>query len=75
MGGPLNEGDIEEIGGAGELCIICPWHRWKFSLETGLCASESHRLKQYPVKIRGDCQQVFIGFESLHSNVFSTDDF
>jgi len=33
LGGPLIEGDIEEIG--SHMCIICPWHRYKLDLETG----------------------------------------
>ena len=28
MGGPLAEGDIEELAG-GHLCITCPWHKYK----------------------------------------------
>lgn len=33
MGGPLDEGDIEEIG--GRKCVVCPWHRYKIELKTG----------------------------------------
>lgn len=34
MGGPLGElGDIEEYNGTS--CIRCPWHNYRFSLETG----------------------------------------
>uniref|UniRef100_A0A8C4AML9 Rieske domain-containing protein n=1 Tax=Denticeps clupeoides TaxID=299321 RepID=A0A8C4AML9_9TELE len=32
-GGPLQEGDIEEI--AGRLCIVCPWHKYKITLAEG----------------------------------------
>ncbi|XP_068747653.1 Rieske domain-containing protein-like isoform X1 [Montipora capricornis] len=32
-GGPLEEGDIEDIG--GRWCIICPYHRQKITLDTG----------------------------------------
>ena len=28
-GGPLSEGDLSGNG------VICPWHAWKFDLETG----------------------------------------
>uniref|UniRef100_S4REF7 Si:ch211-212d10.2 n=1 Tax=Petromyzon marinus TaxID=7757 RepID=S4REF7_PETMA len=32
-GGPLNEGDIEDIG--GDLKITCPWHYYQFDVKTG----------------------------------------
>ncbi|NWX99857.1 RFESD protein, partial [Nothoprocta ornata] len=32
-GGPLHLGDIEDIN--GQSCIICPWHQYKITLETG----------------------------------------
>ncbi|XP_075992994.1 Rieske domain-containing protein [Genypterus blacodes] len=32
-GGPLHLGDIEELG--GQLCIICPRHRYKITLASG----------------------------------------
>ncbi|XP_036434054.1 Rieske domain-containing protein isoform X2 [Colossoma macropomum] len=32
-GGPLQEGDIEEFD--GQLCIVCPWHKYKITLAEG----------------------------------------
>ena len=32
-GGPLDQGDIEELG--DKLLIICPWHSFDFDLKTG----------------------------------------
>lgn len=32
-GGPLLMGDIEDVG--GHTCIICPWHHYPISLESG----------------------------------------
>lgn len=32
-GGPLEKGDIEDIG--GRWCVICPYHRQKITLDTG----------------------------------------
>ncbi|XP_032070657.1 Rieske domain-containing protein isoform X2 [Thamnophis elegans] len=32
-GGPLHLGEIEEIN--GQSCIICPWHKYKITLNTG----------------------------------------
>ena len=34
-GGPLDLGDIEDITGAGDLAVICPWHYYDFNLKTG----------------------------------------
>lgn len=35
FGGPLSEGDIEDLN--GHQCIVCPWHRYPISLDTGEC--------------------------------------
>uniref|UniRef100_A0A8C0V6I7 Rieske domain-containing protein n=1 Tax=Cyanistes caeruleus TaxID=156563 RepID=A0A8C0V6I7_CYACU len=32
-GGPLYCGEIEDIN--GQACIVCPWHKFKITLETG----------------------------------------
>lgn len=32
-GGPLLMGDIEDVG--GQRCLVCPWHKYFISLETG----------------------------------------
>ncbi|KEG13256.1 hypothetical protein DQ04_01121110 [Trypanosoma grayi] len=32
-GGPLVEGDIEEMG--GHPCVVCPWHEYRITLDTG----------------------------------------
>lgn len=32
-GGPLNQGDIEDID--GRLCVTCPWHSHQITLDTG----------------------------------------
>ncbi|KAH3695073.1 Rieske domain-containing protein-like [Dreissena polymorpha] len=32
-GGPLYDGDIEELG--GRLCLVCPWHKYKVCVDTG----------------------------------------
>jgi hypothetical protein len=33
-GGPLLQGDIEDF--AGHACLVCPWHRYKIELNTGV---------------------------------------
>lgn len=37
-GGPLDQGDIEDLGN-GKMALICPWHYFDFSLETGLSST------------------------------------
>ena len=32
-GGPLHNGDVEDMG--GHPCIICPWHSYRIALDTG----------------------------------------
>ncbi len=36
-GGPLDEGDIEELG--NKLLIVCPWHSFDFDLSTGVSST------------------------------------
>ena len=36
-GGPLDQGDIEELG--NKLLIVCPWHSFDFDLNTGLSST------------------------------------
>lgn len=56
-GGKLSEGFMD---GAGN--IVCPLHRYRFSLTNGRNTSgEGYYLKIFPVEIRPD--GIFIGFE------------
>ena len=55
-GGILSDGHIDALGN-----IVCPLHRYKFSLQNGRNTSgEGYYLKTFPVQIRPD--GVFIGF-------------
>lgn len=55
-GGHLQEGFLDAMGN-----IVCPLHRYKFSLKNGHNISgEGYHLKTYPVEIREE--GVFIGF-------------
>ncbi len=56
-GGILADGYVDALGN-----IVCPLHRYKFSLQNGRNTSgEGYYLKNYPVEIRED--GVYIGFE------------
>ena len=70
-GGPLHLGDIETVGEANILCIVCPWHRWKIELKTGKLKVPL-RPKQvtiYPVKI-SDMGHIYIGFDEFSPSYF-----
>ncbi|MEO6550780.1 MAG: Rieske 2Fe-2S domain-containing protein [Ferruginibacter sp.] len=56
-GGMMPEGYLDVLGN-----IVCPVHRYKFSLQNGRNISgEGYFLKTYPVEIRKE--GVFVGFE------------
>ena len=75
IGGPLHEGDIEDIG--LELCIVCPWHKFCFSLITGRTVRPLGRaelLCVYPVQQDSDgC--IRVGFKQFHPSCFYNEDF
>jgi nitrite reductase/ring-hydroxylating ferredoxin subunit len=56
-GGHIADGFIDALGN-----IVCPLHRYKFSLETGRNVSgEGYYLKTFPVEKRAD--GIYIGIE------------
>lgn len=56
-GGHLADGYIDPLGN-----IVCPLHRYKFSLQNGRNVSgEGYYLKTYPVETRAD--GIYIGLE------------
>jgi nitrite reductase/ring-hydroxylating ferredoxin subunit len=56
-GGHLSDGYIDPLGN-----IVCPLHRYKFSLQNGRNTSgEGYYLKTYPVETRVD--GIYIGLE------------
>jgi nitrite reductase/ring-hydroxylating ferredoxin subunit len=62
-GGAMSEGFIDALGN-----IVCPLHRYKFSLSNGRNVSgEGYFLKNYPIEIR--VNGIFIGFEE--TSIFS----
>ena len=51
LGGPLDEGDIEELD--GRLCITCPWHHYSFCVHSGRgIAPPGSGVEAYPTKIK-----------------------
>ena len=52
---PTEPGGAPEFGLEGKV-VICPRHRWKFSIETGesLCAVDRRRMVPFPVRVEGD---------------------
>jgi nitrite reductase/ring-hydroxylating ferredoxin subunit len=56
-GGAMADGFVDALGN-----IVCPLHRYKFSLQNGRNTSgEGYYLKTHPVEVREN--GVFIGFE------------
>ena len=54
-GGPLSEG----ITGAGS--VMCPYHAWKFDLETGDCSNDPCTLRTYPVRVENGLIYLSLG--------------
>jgi nitrite reductase/ring-hydroxylating ferredoxin subunit len=56
-GGNMSHGYVDALGN-----IVCPLHRYKFSLANGRNSSgEGYFLKNYPIEIR--VNGIFVGFE------------
>jgi nitrite reductase (NADH) small subunit len=54
-GGPLSEG----LTGAG--AVVCPFHAWKFDLETGDCFNDPCSLRTFPVRVEDGMIYLTIG--------------
>ncbi|XP_030622513.1 uncharacterized protein LOC115805944 [Chanos chanos] len=59
-GGPLDLGDIEDLGD-GRLALICPWHHFDFCLDTG-ASSTGLQNQVYDVRVVDD--MVYINTQS-----------
>jgi nitrite reductase/ring-hydroxylating ferredoxin subunit len=58
MGGPLTVGDIEDY--AGHECIVCPWHHYAVTLDTGAKMYQSLAMidgKMCPGDWKANCNQ------------------
>jgi len=49
---PSEPGEI--VFGLDDQVVVCPWHQWEFSLETGrpVFTNAKGRLRLYPVEVR-----------------------
>ena len=78
VGGPLHLGDIETLGEARLPCVVCPWHNWKFSLETGLLKQPQQesvvKVTLYPVRVQEN-GAILVGFKSMDKNSFHASNF
>jgi nitrite reductase/ring-hydroxylating ferredoxin subunit len=58
--GAMNEGFVDAAG-----YIVCPVHRYRFSLKNGLdAAGEGYKLKTYRLERRG--KALFVGIDSFN---------
>ncbi|XP_023669979.1 uncharacterized protein HI_0077 isoform X1 [Paramormyrops kingsleyae] len=62
-GGPLELGDIEDLGN-GKLGLICPWHHFDFCLETGI---SSTGLQNQVYEVRVVQEKVYINTQNMLS--------
>ncbi|XP_078670312.1 3-phenylpropionate/cinnamic acid dioxygenase ferredoxin subunit-like [Branchiostoma floridae x Branchiostoma belcheri] len=71
MGGPLHLGDIEELPDK-TLCVRCPWHSWRFSLNTGhaVLPKKDKVAVTFPVKVDTE-GNISLGFLEFASDYFS----
>ena len=71
-GSPLHLGDIGERGN-NSLCVRCPWHSWRFDLNTGkvnMPKGQNLTVKVYPV-IVAENGQLSIGFDEFAAKYFT----
>ena len=70
-GGPLDQGDIEEVG--ERLCVVCPWHRHSITMDTGeslytsidpLRPHTPHHIRSKGVKQVGGVSSRWVGHEA-----------
>lgn len=48
------EAGLDVQADAGQPMILCPWHRWEFSLRDGTSVVPGYRARTYPVRIESD---------------------
>lgn len=69
-------GDIESIGEASLLCVVCPWHKWRLDLTTGKVKIPDRNGKDrnivYPTRVDSN-GTISIGFSEIDNIYFSGD--
>lgn len=69
-------GDIESLGEAKILCVVCPWHKWRLDLTTGKVKVPHRdgivRNTVYPTKVTSD-GTILIGFSEIDTSYFNGD--
>ena len=50
-----------DMGKVDNGIITCPFHKYRFKLDTGKCLNSPDSLESYPVKIEGD--RVFVDID------------
>ena len=73
-GGPLHLGDIETVGEANILCVVCPWHKWKVDITNGrlkVPAGRGKRNETYPVRVNLEDGSIAIGFAAFNDELLS----
>eukprot|EP01100_Stratorugosa_tubuloviscum_P004670 TRINITY_DN2178_c1_g1_i1.p1 TRINITY_DN2178_c1_g1~~TRINITY_DN2178_c1_g1_i1.p1 ORF type:complete len:250 (-),score=99.71 TRINITY_DN2178_c1_g1_i1:129-878(-) len=74
-GGPLNGGDIEELGSLNasnikQYCVRCPWHGYIISIETGESAVRSRTTGEItPLGIHQRCHKVEEREDGIYVNI------
>lgn len=66
-------GDIETLGEAKILCVVCPWHKWRLDLTTGKVKFPQRegkiRNSVYPTKVAND-GTISVGFSEIDTSFF-----
>ena len=68
----MHLGDIENLGEANLICVVCPWHKWRLELKSGKLKLPPGRNKQneiYPTEILED-GTIKIGFAEFSKECF-----
>lgn len=53
--------EVEVRAHTEEPVILCPWHRWEFSVRSGEAVWPGYRAKTYPVNVDGGRVLVHVG--------------
>lgn len=81
MGGPLDQGDIEDVG--GRLVVTCPWHKYKIDLAAGeglyqsapgVWTSKGRRQRTHSVRVDDATGDVLVQLEEVTEETELTSD-